>query len=360
MKKNILTAALVFSIAAMTTGPSPRADEITRHTVERGDTLWDLSESYLTKPWRWPNIWQINPEIEDPHWIYPGQVIRIPLAPPPADPPSLVEEAVKFDPYRDYPADPPAIIGSGQPLPLMVTRSATPEIDRKLRLTEAEQRQAEIEAILARQYDRGIGMVTWNLPDAGRVVESQRGWQHAGGQEKVLIEAPGAQPGQRFGVYRDLGRVPSPEARGESPGHLLAEIAILEVIGSEVGKMLAMVQRSFAELRGGDLLGPVPTPPEITDPLPDKDSITVPTSVIAIKQHRAIAAPGTIVYLDRGGNEGLAPGLLLSVRSPDGGETGRRNAELMVLRVTPERAAAMLTANSRNHVRTGDRVGPIR
>jgi len=47
------------------------------HTVVPGDTLWDLSGKYLGDPFRWPEIWQLNPEIEDPHWIYPAQVLRI-------------------------------------------------------------------------------------------------------------------------------------------------------------------------------------------------------------------------------------------------------------------------------------------
>lgn len=48
------------------------------HTVVPGDTLWDLAGHYLGDPFRWPEIWQLNTDIvEDPHWIYPGQVLKI-------------------------------------------------------------------------------------------------------------------------------------------------------------------------------------------------------------------------------------------------------------------------------------------
>lgn len=46
------------------------------HTVEGGDTLWDLSQRYLGNPWYWPKVWSYNPEIANPHWIYPGNKVR--------------------------------------------------------------------------------------------------------------------------------------------------------------------------------------------------------------------------------------------------------------------------------------------
>ncbi len=46
------------------------------HTVVKGDTLWDLSQQYLGSPWYWPKVWSYNPEIANPHWIYPGNKVR--------------------------------------------------------------------------------------------------------------------------------------------------------------------------------------------------------------------------------------------------------------------------------------------
>jgi hypothetical protein len=47
------------------------------HTVRSGDTLWDITEHYYGNPWEWPRIWSYNPEITNPHWIYPLDLVRL-------------------------------------------------------------------------------------------------------------------------------------------------------------------------------------------------------------------------------------------------------------------------------------------
>ncbi len=61
------------------------------YVIQRGDTLWDLSGKFLESPWYWPKLWSYNPQIENPHWIYPGNPLR--LAPAGAGAPARVEVA---------------------------------------------------------------------------------------------------------------------------------------------------------------------------------------------------------------------------------------------------------------------------
>jgi hypothetical protein len=75
----ISIAALLFCYTAQSIAEeiAIKADAPKSYTVKEGDTLWDISGLYLQQPWQWPQLWKLNPQVVDPHLIYPGDVLSL-------------------------------------------------------------------------------------------------------------------------------------------------------------------------------------------------------------------------------------------------------------------------------------------
>ena len=83
MKKTLLSLILVLTsimvsvnYAGDATSPL-REDHPDSYSVKEGDTLWDIARMFLTDAWLWPELWHVNPSIENPHLIFPGDVIML-------------------------------------------------------------------------------------------------------------------------------------------------------------------------------------------------------------------------------------------------------------------------------------------
>lgn len=77
----VLRAMLGLILPLLASGPllaetlQVRPDHPQQYTVVRGDTLWDISGRFLEHTWQWPALWRNNPQIDNPHWIYPGDTL---------------------------------------------------------------------------------------------------------------------------------------------------------------------------------------------------------------------------------------------------------------------------------------------
>jgi len=77
-----ITSSIAALLLCLTTTVSAdvlaiKPDAPKSYTVKQGDTLWDISGLYLQQPWLWPQLWKLNPQVENPHLIYPGDVLSL-------------------------------------------------------------------------------------------------------------------------------------------------------------------------------------------------------------------------------------------------------------------------------------------
>ncbi len=78
MKRLLITMAILcLALSVQAQQVELREDHPREYIVQQGDTLWDIASQFLTQPWQWPAIWQANPQVDNPHLIYPGDRISL-------------------------------------------------------------------------------------------------------------------------------------------------------------------------------------------------------------------------------------------------------------------------------------------
>jgi len=268
------------------------------YVIQRGDTLWDLSGKYLDSPWYWPKLWSYNPQIENPHWIYPGNPLR--LAPAGAEAPARIE---------------------------MVASDATPpkEVDDLSRgtLDGARMLDEEDSVTVGGLYKIGgkrpIGpavlrnsFVTASQLDAsGSVV--------AAFEEKMILTTgdriygrfkdPGSvKVGQKFSVYRTEGPIIHPVTHRRF-GWTTVILGTARVTAVEPGKAASLVITYVNDgIERGDLIGP--SVEQAQRPLfvrPNRSSLDA--YVIGVQPSILTgAAEFNVVYLDKGKADGVDVG----------------------------------------------------
>lgn len=262
-------------------------DAPSTYVVQKGDTLWDISSRFLSQPWYWPEIWYVNPEIKNPHLIYPGDTLRLVYG---ADgrPQIRVERGntvVLRPQIRSLPLDqaipaiPYEVVASFMSKPSVVSK----EEAEKLPYVVAQRERRSIAGMGDEFYARGVSTsvgTRYNVVHLGDRIKDPDSGDFLGFQ----------------GVYTGAARVER-EATGTEGPESLAKLSVLD---------------SARETLDGDRL--VAESLEVPlDFMPHAPTQPVDGSIISLVDGLTTIGQYQVVVVNRGKQHGLEPGHVLSV-----------------------------------------------
>ncbi|MFM1885615.1 MAG: hypothetical protein RL026_772 [Pseudomonadota bacterium] len=338
--------------------PDLRADAPARYTVKTGDTLWDISTLYLQDPWRWPELWRANPDIKNPHLIYPGDILVL-VTGMDGLPGLLVERA--------------AAGGAG----LGGRGAGTDGVVRVEPMMRSEALGTPIATLPAEAIAGFLGkprlLSREQVRSAAYVAALADGHATAGAPQTVYVR--GLRPGgpTRFNVVR-LGEAVEDPATGRHLGHMAIHTGvagITRVGATSTGQLLESVRETLV----GDLLVPIESE-DAGGLQPRPAPAGVEGQVAAVVDGVTLIGQYQVVAVNRGRRDGLEAGHVLSIESvePEVRDTscGRRlgrlclgsrklelprrhNGSLLVFRAE-ERMSYALTVSVSAPVKLGDYV----
>jgi hypothetical protein len=262
------------------------ADAPNEYVVKTGDTLWDISKVFLRDPWYWPEIWYVNPQVENPHLIYPGDVLKL----------------VYID---------------GQPRVTVGDRGGATESGGGKRLSPQVRREPLSQAITAIPYDviaSFMGRPTLlngdQVKSAPYVVAMRDGHVIGGVGNEIYAKGIGdAAADARYSIIHVEEKLYDPETRD-----------LLGYSGMYVGSgpvattgdpAKILLTDSTREALQGDKLFPESVDVNV-DFVPHAPESEIDARVIAVRSH-TVMGQYQVVALNRGQSAGLEPGHVLAI-----------------------------------------------
>lgn len=318
-----------------------------QHRVERGDTLWDISEKYLGNPWYWPRVWSYNPVIENPHWIYPGDEIR------------LSPDEGEFDGDENVEL---SDVSKGS-----LEKPTYGEDDG---VTVAGRIGYDGFAPLRTRSD---GFITrGELKESGTIESSPEEKDHLLDGDRIYVkwdDRKNLRVGDTYVLFRTRAEVRHP-ITGRDLGYLTLILGHAQVVSAEPDEkyVVAVIRRSFSEIVRGDRVGP-PGMMVARRIVQRPNAVDVRGTIVTALQDDATQwGQWDLVFVDQGRTQGVEVGNTFDVlRRGDGldydGYTPPREQGFPVERVgrlvvvdVKEDISAAVVLRAINELHPGDRV----
>ena len=282
------------------------------YTVVRGDTLWDISGKFLRQPWKWPELWHANPQVKNPHLIYPGDEL------------SLV--------YVD--GQPRLVLGRG-------ASRGTVKLSPHVRSTPMA------EAIPAIPLEKINSFLLSNRIVDSASEFSQAPYIVAGNAERVVsgagdrIYARGSfADGQPvYGLFRQ-GKTYTDPQTGEVLGINADDIGSGEVVAEEGDIATLVLSRTTQEVRMGDRLLPTEERAISSTFMPSSPSSEIDGLILDVPRGVTQVGQLDVVTLNKGRRDGLEEGNVLAIYKT--GETVRDRITGESVKIPDERSGLLM------------------
>lgn len=343
--RKLLTMTLLLLLPVATVAEQGRT-----YIIKKGDTLHGISRRFLKDPAYWPNLWANNPDIRNPHFIYPGQQVRIydgrievvAAEPPPAEAPVPVA-----------PPAPTPGIGAVTPQPVAPTPQAPapppaePEITVKIR--------AGLGYLSAEQV-AGVGVVVDAMDNRLLIANG----------DSVFVKFAGdnaPQPGTRYSLIEVGDELNHPQT-GKPVGYRIVELGSLRVTSVTPDIATGTIEAGTREVLRGTRLVPYIAPVQTI--VLKRARVALHGHVVGTFADKLGQAKDDLVFLDLGREQGLEVGNLISVtrkrvaselaKLPIDMELPEQLIGSAVITDIGERSATALVLKSIDAIYVGDRV----
>jgi len=275
--------------------------------VKKGDTLWDISGVFLEKPWNWPQLWHVNPQVENPNLIYPGDELNLT--------------------YVD-----------GKPQ-LTLTRGRDVRLDPQVRMTPIERAIPAIplEAVNA-FLNRGRILAEADFKGAPYVLAGKEGHIVSGAGDEIFGRGKFNSDVTGYGIYRRGEAYVDPDTN-ELLGIQARDIGTAKLLAEEGEVATMAMNRSTEEVRRGDSLLPEEERRINANFFPSAPDNKIHGYLLSVEGGVSQIGRMNVVVINKGARDGLAEGNLLAIYKK--GETVRDSVTNDLVK-TPDFRAGLL------------------
>lgn len=267
-----------------------REDSPTQYTVVRGDTLWDIAGRFLEEPWMWPQVWQVNPQIENPDLIYPGDVIEL-----------------------DYENGAPVLRLTRGPASDLPTVRLSPQVRREPILSPIPAIALDqISSFLSN--DTVLDPLTYELAPIVLADDEQRVLMAKGDQ--LFARGLWSDDVVRYDIVRKGRDFVDPDT-GLSIGVEARAIGTVTLTGVNSDRGILSIESNKLEIKKGDRLVPSQNLQLEARYLPQPPDFPVDGAIVSMSSGKVLGGLHDTLVLNVGSDAGIEAGHILTIREPN-------------------------------------------